>query len=187
MAAVAVIVHGYNVTADHAWYRPLGQLLESDAEEVYIPNFPGGQFPQAHLWLELLHQMVGQYAGRTITLIGHSLGARAVMLYLSRFETVVDTMVLVGPCPNSLDAGLRHSGHEKSFFDRILPMEPIIDRALHRLVIHSQDDPVIPYAEGVSLARDLSAQLETFNGLGHFQEARQAPLLSNTIRQYRKR
>lgn len=129
---------------------------------------PGGERPRSEEWLKIIDKEVKNSAGPVI-LAGHSLGTRAVLLYLDKFNEKVDAVILIAAFNNDFENnGKANNGVFADFFEYALDTEKIKKLANKFVVAHSKDDDVIDYAQGVEISGELGAELITYENAGHF-------------------
>jgi len=78
-----IFVHGYTATPDCDWYPSLRPMLDNAHIDYVIPQLPGDEHPHAVDWIRSIHVEI-QKTKKPIVLVGHSLGTRAILLYLER-------------------------------------------------------------------------------------------------------
>ncbi len=154
------IIHGLDSSPNKAW-RPW-LMRELDKEGVYACALPMplGLEPTCESWITVLSNVIE--ADIEIYLVGHSLGARAVLRYLEQATHSIEGVVLV-----SGRFGKPKSGVLSSFYNEPLNFSKIKSNAKHFVVIHGDNDPNIPYDEGKKLAEHLDSELVTVVGGGH--------------------
>ena len=175
-----VFVHGYNATPESDWYPQIGEILRHKKIDFIVPAMPGALYPQAEEWLSSLHSILGTLE-RPLILVGHSLGTRAILLYLERYKGAVEKVVLVAPPANAVANGMRRGERYHSFFLHTIDLTHVKPISAEWIVLHSHDDHSVPYAQGVSLAQELEARLVSFNGLDHLGNAENASMIAEII------
>ncbi len=96
----ATIIHGWKASPDMNWFRWLGDQLSGLGYAVEIPHMPNPNDPTPVEWIEALSMCIGTPDRQTL-LVGHSLGAHAILRYLESMSAGhVGTAVLVAPWPN---------------------------------------------------------------------------------------
>lgn len=133
-----------------------------------IPAMPGGDFPHSKEWLKIIDKEI-KSSDKPVVLVGHSFGTRAVLLYLDKYSHKVDTVILFAAFNNNYkENAKRRNGNYADFFDYALDIDKIKKLANKFIVVHSKDDDSIDYQQGVEIARDLGAELITYENMGHF-------------------
>lgn len=92
----AVIVHCWTGTPSSGWYPDLAQRLQRMGFEVNVPALPRTEDPDPVQWHDALDAVIRE-PGRDLVLVGHSLGALAVLRWLATMAAPVAGAVLVAP------------------------------------------------------------------------------------------
>lgn len=176
-----IFVHGYTASSKADWYPNIRPLLDSVGWDYSIPDLPGGNHPISNQWVSQIHDEV-QKTSKPIVLVGHSLGTRAILLYLDKYKTPVNTVILISPLSNDIANAQRNNGESyPDFFEQELNLKKIKDMAKKWIVIHSRDDQDVPYQQGETLANELVAQVIPFVDRGHFYDPSDAPIIFNIL------
>ena len=163
-----VLVHGYTSSPSKQRYQIIAEELNRLGIEYAIPALPGDEDPQAKEWLETINREI-KNTNLPIVLVGHSLGTRAILLYLDQYNVVVDTVIPIATFNNDIETNRdRKDQHYASFFEYKLDIKKIKNLANHFIVIHSKDDDTIDYQQAVDISKELGARLITYNHAGHF-------------------
>lgn len=163
-----IFIHGYTSFPKKKKWRLIAEDLEQENIPFSIPELPGGEYPYSKDWLEIIDREV-KMSDYPVVLVGHSLGTRAALLYLDKFERKVDTVILIASFNNDYKLnGSRRDEHYADFFEYALDLEKIKKLANKFVVMHSKDDPDIPYSQGEEIAKGLGAKLITYENMGHF-------------------
>ncbi len=163
-----ILIHGYTSSPKRKKYQIISKELTNFGIEYSIPAFPGGKHPHSKEWIEIINKEVNN-ATEPVVFVGHSLGTRAALLYLDKFEKKVDSVILVAPFNNDFKQNRKRRNRAYAdFFDYALDIEKIKKLANKFIVVHSKDDNHIDYAQGVEIANELDAELITYENLGHF-------------------
>jgi predicted alpha/beta hydrolase family esterase len=148
-----------------------------------IPNMPGGSYPQVIDWIEIIRKEI-QTAKKPVVLVGYSIGAQAVLLYLEQYHPKdMDTVVLIASY-NSEWQKHRLPDNEayNSFFDHKIDMNKVKSTGAKFIVMHSKDDPWANYEWGVENAQVLNAKLISYEDRGHFYKPENAPYIMEVIK-----
>ena len=177
-----VFVHGYTASSKADWYPAISKELNKLGIKYVIPDLPGGEHPHASEWLEKIHHEVKKIRP-PIVLVGHSLGTRAVLLYLEKYPRKVHAVFLIAAFANRVENAQRYDKNAYSdFFEHKIAIEKIKSQVGKFIVIHSKDDP-LDYEQGVEIANDLGAKLITANGRGHLSEPESASYILEILHQ----
>lgn len=165
-----IFVHGYTSSHENDWYPSIAKELDTLEIPYAIPDLPGGKTPHADTWIDTIHKEVIK-SREPIILVAHSLGTRAALLYLEKYPTThLHALILIAPLANRLENADRRDGSYPDFFEHKIDLAPIAQLAPIRIVMHSLDDPSVPYEQGRELSRDLDATLLTYRDRGHFSQ-----------------
>lgn len=176
-----IFVHGYTGSSKVDWYPAISKELDTLGLNYSIPDLPGGKFPHSKDWLEIIDKKVTAETD-PVVLIGFSLGTRAVLLYLDKFEKKVDSVILVAAFDNNVDEERKQKGNSADFFEYALDLNKIKNLADRFIVMHSKDDPAINYQQGVDISKELGAKLITYPDRGHFCEPENAKYILEVIK-----
>ncbi len=135
--------------------------LEEKGFFVIALSMPDPLNPQADAWVKKIYEEVGSPDEDTY-LIGHSLGCAAILRYLETIHTQVGGAVLVaGPSDNMKLSFI------KSFFEKEFDFEKIKHNCRKFVVIHSDNDRIVPINHAYALKEKLNAKL-ILEHKGHF-------------------
>jgi uncharacterized protein len=157
------IIHGYGADPDCNWFPWLKEELNKRGLAAQVPAMPNTETPQCQEWVDALKSLIGQPDQDTI-LVGHSLGTAAILRYLETLqdgESVGDVFLVAGADANPGFPEL------DSFVAKAPDYEKIKKGAKSFTVIHSDDDPVVPFEMGQRLSKGLGAEFVPLSGLEH--------------------
>jgi|SRR3989344_1635013 len=162
-----IFIHGYTASSKADWYPSISKELDKLSIDYSIPDLPGGEHPHAAEWIERIHEEVLK-TDKPLILVGHSLGTRAVLLYLEKYPRRVEKVFLIAAFSNDPKNGQRHDGETyPDFFTHTIDLEKIKSLVDQFIVIHSKDDSSIPYEQGKQIAQELKAKFITANQRDH--------------------
>ena len=142
--------------------------MEDLGIDYSIPQMPGGEYPHSKDWMEIINGEV-KSSKKMVVLVGHSLGTRAILLYLDKYNTKVDTVILISALNNNYKENRkRANGNFSDFFDYAVDIEKVKKLADKFIVVHSKDDEYLPYSQGEEIAGELGAKLLTYKNFSHF-------------------
>jgi len=163
-----ILIHGYTSSPKNKKYQIISQELNKLRVDYSIPAFPGGEYPHSEKWLEIINKEV-KNTTKSVILVGHSLGTRAALLYLDKFEQKVDTVILIAAFNNNFKKNRKiRDENYADFFDYALDIKKVKKLANRFIVVHSKDDDSIDYQQGVEISNELEAELMTYEDMGHF-------------------
>ena len=146
--------------------------------DVLLPTMPNGDNAHFDEWSIYFEKLL-PFFGDEVQLVGHSLGAMFLAKYLQKkpLAKKVQRIVLIAPAYD--DTTNEDSG---SFLVTAATRLPESAHDIH--LFHSQDDPVVSYAELAKFQSDLpSAIVHSFEDRGHFIDS-EFPELLELIRDY---
>jgi len=178
-----VFIHGYTASHLADWYPNISKELNELDVDYVIPDLPGDTNPHADDWLATLHDVISKI-DKPIVLVGHSLGTRAALLYLEKFHQQIEKVFLIAAFANDTNNAFRLDDKDnyKSFFDHEIDLGKIKPLVKKFIVMHSKDDDSIEYKQGVEIAKNLDAELITYEDKGHFFEPEYAPVVLEVLR-----
>ena len=164
-----IIIHGYTSSPNKKKYQIISEELNKLGAEYSIPALPGEEHPHSQEWLDIIDEVV-RNTDKPVILVGHSLGTRAVLLYLDKYEVKVDTVILVATFNNDVEKNRERANGKNyaDFFDYPLNIEKVKTLADKFIVVHSRDDSHIDYQQGVEISNELGAELITYEDADHF-------------------
>jgi len=178
-----IFVHGYTSSSHQNWYPPLTEKLRELGVDYVVPDMPGDRQPHSKEWLEIIHAEVVK-ADKPVVLVGHSLGTRAVLLYLDQYKHPAEAVILVAPFANWVSNADRRSGTAyPDFFEYAVDIAAIRQLSPVFVVIHSIDDDHIDYGQGVEIAEQLGARLITEHDRKHMSNPNNTETILNVLRE----
>ncbi len=183
-----VFVHGYTASSKVDWYPSISKELTKEGVDYSIPDLPGHNLPHADKWLKKIHEIISE-SNKPLVLVGHSLGTRAVLLYLERYRPQIEKVFLISAFANRTENAYRNDGETyPDFFDHKIDLEVIKTLVKKFIILHSKEDsndpPIsgIDYQQGVELGKELGAELITFKGKKHFSDPENAPYILDVLK-----
>jgi predicted alpha/beta hydrolase family esterase len=177
-----IILHGTGNTPEGNWFRWLEQELKQRGYDVWLPQLPDAELPDAEKYNKLLLGGGFNFNDETI-LIGHSSGAVSILNLLQELPegTRLKASFLVGAFKGPLGKENR-----SVLFPKPFDFEKIMARCGKFVFIHSDNDPYCPLDDAKFLAQKLSGELIIKEGQGHFNletglQYKQFPLLMELI------
>jgi predicted alpha/beta hydrolase family esterase len=172
----AVIAHCWSGRPEVGWYPEAARSLAAEGLTVQVPALPEPDEPRLDEWLAALSGAIGE-ADDSLLLIGHSLGAVALLHWLARSEPVTRIGGLLLVAPPIAATGI-------VVVDRFLDPPPDLAvagrRVQRREAIVSLADPYLlpdPLQLSRRLLSELGAQVRLVPDRGHFSPAScQTPL-----------
>jgi uncharacterized protein len=172
-----ILVHGYKSSPTMNFFPWLERELRSRGFDVIIPVLPNPEEPDRDAWTAALVDASAPLTDQTI-IVGHSLGGAAILRMLEAAEarSTPHAVVLVSTPWMIKDERFR------GFFFSEFDFEVLMWRASKFLVIHAQNDPIIPVEHGKRYAGVLHAKLVTPETGEHFQGAEYPVILEEILK-----
>lgn len=172
-----ILVHGFNATPAMNFHPWLADELRRRGFDVVIPTLSLSTKEELDL-PTIMEQMKAQvgYLKSDDILLGHSLGAFIILQYLEAIEMTETPRAVV-----MVAAPWKVSRPElRRLFLVDLDADVLMWKAREYVVIHSKDDPLVPFEHGKLLAKTFRAKFVETDGDGHFMGERY-PVLVDTI------
>lgn len=162
-----LILHGWNGKPRGSWRGWLGDQLTVSGLEVLCPELPNADHPKQDEWIAKIRQVSEKFDGETI-LVGHSLGAVAILRLLETFSEDEKVKAAILVCGFTNDLGIEEI---KDFFANPFDWEKIRSKAEKFVIINSDDDPYMKDEEGKILHEKLGGEFIIERNAGHINEA----------------
>lgn len=181
MSYTIIDIPGYNHNSESMWHPDFRKYIIESGNEIITLDLPGGKYPVFREWYPIIEQAVSE-ALNPVILVGHSLGTRAVLLFLEQTQNSVQDIVLIAPFDNSLTNASFRKGNYANFFEHLIDIGKVQTKIKGSVkVIGSEDDANIPYIQAQNIARDLSAELIAIPDSSHFLDIKWAKILSEKV------
>lgn len=160
------MVHGFEGVPNGGW-RPwlMAQLALQDIYACALP-MPLPSTPTRDGWIkEIMHAV--PTPNENIYLVGHSLGVSAILQYLKTLpeELKIGGAVLVSGPYHNVDDGYKEK--LQSFFEPEYDFQHYKKVCKNFLVIHGDNDPVVPVSDAEEFSKALSCELIKIPNGGH--------------------
>lgn len=172
-----ILVHGFNATPEMNFHPWLADELRRRGFDVVIPTLSLTTKEELDLSI-IMEQMKAQvgFLKSDDILLGHSLGAFIILQYLEAIEMTETPRAVV-----MVAAPWKVSRPElRRLFLVDLDADVLMWKAREYVVIHSKDDPLVPFEHGKLLAVAFRAKFVETDGDGHFM-AERYPVLVDTL------
>lgn len=156
-------IHGYNKTgAVVDFFQKTKEALAQEGIQMDTPFFESGESVDYKNWEKVFDSLdIESYD----TWITHSMGAKMARQYIVNRKLPIPRLILVSPrYESSTRAAMEKVEREQLTHT----FEELVSFAREIIVIHSEDDSVVPYSSGKKVAEILRANLVTVSGCGHF-------------------
>ena len=162
-----VLMHGKNAKPNEGWYAWLRKEVEKKGINFIAPELPNPEDPKLREWLSEIDKTKPD---ENTILIGHSRGGLAILRWLERLlkGKKIEKVILVAT--NSGSSEKRNlTKNNKSFFTKEgCDFEKIKSHCDNFVVIHSIDDPWVPFTAGEENAKGLNAKFKIYEDKRHF-------------------
>ena len=183
----ALLIHGFEASADSNWLPWLKAGLEKQGFEVFVPTLPNSNHPDLSQWLATLQPYFNKL-GECDVVVGHSLGSKAALHLLEASKKKIGHVYLVASAIGLLEERdwgkfeREWKGSDvkalRKFWDKPVNWKAVDKAVLNKNLILSDDDPYIKKETHKNLPPGWFYQL--WSGFGHFQQ-KQVPKLLQMI------
>lgn len=160
-----IIVHGTQGSPEINWFPWLQRELEEIGLESIAPQFPTPEGQCLDSWRKTFRNEVGPIHEQDI-LVGHSTGVIFLLNVLNELEQSVKGTLLAGGFVSENGNG-HYDGLNSTFLATSLDWERVRRNAGRVFVYSGDDDPYVPFRNGVELAECLGVELTVIEGGGH--------------------
>lgn len=162
-----ILIHGKRSNPSSYWYPWLKTELQNKDIACYIPLLPHADDPIIDEWKA---ELDNEQPNEQTILIGHSRGGVAVLRWLEQQpEHLKISKVILISTGSGFPPETYKSENSKGFYTpKGYDFDAIKQHCDDFVVIHSQDDPVVPFAAGEENAKGLNARFIQFKNRGHF-------------------
>lgn len=161
------LIHGWGSKPDGGWRPWLKREFEKRGFDVLVPAMPEPDNPKMSAWVAHISEIVGE-PDEDCYLVGHSLGATAILRYLESADDgkkIGGAVLVAGPVYREKLDEIRN------FFVKPMEWEKIISHCSKFTAIYSDNDPLVSLENGELLREKLNANLITEHGMGHMSGA----------------
>ena len=157
------IIHGFEGSPNGGWRPWLMGELEKQGIYACALSMPNPSNPIPSEWIEEISRHVDRNKKDQIYLIGHSLGVPTILRYLEKTEaTNIQGLILVsGPVFETTKKEVA------PFLKGSFSFRLIKSKVNRVVVIHGDDDKMVPLEQGNVLAKELNAELIVIKKGGH--------------------
>lgn len=169
----AYIIHGWEGRPEerlHVWMRG---MLETHGYIVSVPNMPDPSYPRIDAWLKTLNELI--QPSDELLLVGHSVGAQAILRYVAQmsFEPTHLNLVLIAPWLMLDEQTILQEGADvvemgRPWVEIPIDFEAVKRRAKRIIAVFSDDDPFVDVSQEIMFKDVVSAQTLMLHGMGHF-------------------
>ena len=157
------IIHGFEGHPNGGW-RPwlMGELEKQDIYACAL-SMPTPDDPICSEWTKEISSHIEKNADDEIYLVGHSLGAPAILRYLEseRVKPIIGAVLVSGPSEKTNNKKI--DGFLKGGFN----FEKIKSTCKQFSIIHGNDDQIVPLDNAKFLSNNLNGELVIVQNGGH--------------------
>jgi len=180
----AYIIHRWDGSPEGDWYQWLRRELKNLGWQVDVPTMPNPAEPMIETWIDCL-KMVIKNPGPDVFLIGHSIGAQAVLRYTEQLPAEVSLGGLLLIAPWLVLKNLENPAVEEiaqPWLDVPINFAKIKHHTSNIEVIFSDDDYFVP-TENHKLFKKLTSKILIEGDKGHFSEEDEITALPCALQQ----
>lgn len=169
MSKKVFIVHGFQDTPQSGWIPWLKEKLEENGSSVDALTMPTPHNPVCNEWVKNLSEAVVD-SDKNVYLVGHSLGVPTILHFLESLNNgeQIGGVVLVSgfykPVLEDDDPEERKIDH---FVEHEFDWEKIKNSCEKYVVIHGDDDEVVPLYHGEYISKMIGCELVVIKNGGH--------------------
>ncbi|MCX6795204.1 MAG: alpha/beta hydrolase [Candidatus Falkowbacteria bacterium] len=163
-----VLIHGKNTDPTEKWYPWLKEEVIKNGFDFIAPILPRPEDPVMDEWLVEIDKTNPE--DDTI-LIGHSRGGVAVLRWLEKQKEIIKVRKVILVATNSgrlRDKPIANETNYGFYTEEGYDFKKIKNHCREFIVLHSQDDPWVPFSAGQFNAQGLSAKFLKFENYEHF-------------------
>ncbi len=148
------IIHGFEGEPNGSWKSWLMVELDKRKTYAFSLSMPTPSEPKAEEWVKEIKRFCDRYKNDEIYLVGHSLGASAIYLYLQEAKQPIAGAILVsGPIEENKNKKIAN------FFSKPFDFKKIKANSNEFVIIHGDNDPYVPIENAKRAARELNGKL----------------------------
>ena len=158
------IIHGLGGSPNGGWRSWLMSELEKQDIYACALSMPNSENPICNDWIEEIARYVERNKNDEIYLIGHSLGATAILRYLDSTPngfSIAGAVLVSGPCEKTQNEKI------DNFLNKPFDFKNIQSKARSFVIIHGDNDDRVPLSHGEKLSQELSSELIVIKNGGH--------------------
>lgn len=185
MKVQVLICHAYNTLPSENWYKWLEKILRDRGYDAKVVELPNPSAPMEKGWVQAIKEA---HTGNPVILVGHSLGCRAMLAYISQYNILTERVVLVA-CPMFWEGIIETRPPLKTYVEG---MQQLNFENIKKLVgrfdfFHDTTDPLLPMKNVEYLKEMLGDKslIHISNIYGHFDVPQIPELLALFKEPYR--
>ena len=162
------IFHRWGASPLADWYPWLKMELEQDHFVVQVPQMPTAETPLIDEWVNAVQQAV-VYPDADTILIGHSIGAQALLRYMANLAGNVEIsgMILISPWLHLTEKGAARFGEAgKPWLNKPIDLAMARQHTRNICSIFSSNNPYVPMSDTDILRSQLGSEILLADGQG---------------------
>lgn len=163
-----ILIHGKNTDPKSKWYPWFRDEVQSRNISYQAPALPKADNPYINEWIQ---EIESTEPDNNTILIGHSRGGVAILRWLEKASADLQIQKVILIATNSgfvekmaIPSESNHGFYTKEGYD----FDAIKTHCNSFVVLHSKDDPWVPYSAGLENAKNLHAKFLSFEDRKHF-------------------
>lgn len=166
------IIHGFGGIPNAGWLPWIMKELAKDKIYACVLPMPNSKKPVVLKWIDEISHAVNNALEDEIFLVGHSLGATAILKYLESISEndKIKCAVLVSGLISPLDPDNKESIYRDidSFVIPHIDLDKVKNKTKKFVVLHSKDDPAVPFWQAEEISKTLDCEFVKNEKGGHF-------------------
>jgi len=165
-----IIVHQWGSGPEGDWYPWLKKQFELRGYGVVVPKMPNPDSPDIDDWIRVIEREVIE-PNEDVILVGHSVGAQAILRYVAglKEKQKLGELVLVAPWFSLTNLSPEEEKIAKPWLKTPIDFESVKAHTKEITAIFSSNDPYVPLKENLDICETkLGAETIVEGDMGHF-------------------
>ncbi|MFH1427797.1 MAG: alpha/beta hydrolase [Patescibacteria group bacterium] len=180
------IIHGWDGYPEEGCFPWLKKELERRGYDVFIPLMPEPEKPKISTWVAYLSQIIKKPDINTY-LLGHSIGAQAILRYLESLDrdVKINGAVFIAGWVHLTELALETTEDikiAKPWLKTPLNWDKIRSHTNNFIAIFSDNDKLVPLSDSNIFKDKLGAKIIIEHNKGHFSDSDNIKKLSSALK-----